>query len=437
MPATAKTPTLKSKKEKLYILDERVQLFRNTSDIWQMQMWVREEGKYVRESLRTADLLEAKKKAEDRFIFFRAKVMNDEKIFSITAQELRDKFLAHVAQQVKMGQLSAGRAANVKTYTKHYLDFVVRTTKIQNIDRKKFREYLAFRRGKKPDILATVVLNESITIKQMYRFACAEGLIDQTYVPDFGVIKVKQGEAVRESYTAKEYTDLINVSRVWHKSKDVVTEEQRYYRRLLNDFILIMANSGFRTQEARLLKWKDIKRITKTDNDEVYAEVVIRAENTKVRKSRTVQIRRGDVFERIRTYSQHTEPEDFVFSRFEQDKNEVLDKTRLYDLFGELVQKVKDKNPDFDDTKTLYCLRHLFITMRIMAGLNVYDIAKICGTSLVQIQKHYDAATALLTSQVMNRNQMRFDSHGNVVLDDSGKAVASVKEEGQAPAGHD
>lgn len=428
MPATASTPTLKSKKEKLYILDDRVQLFRNTSSVWQMQMWIREESKYVRESLRTDDLTEAKQKAEDRFIFYRAKLMNDEKIFSITAEELREKFLKHIEEQVKMKQLSAGRASNIKTYTKHYLEFVGRTTKIQNIDRKKFREYLAHRRGKKVDILATVVANESITIKQMYRFAVAEGLIDQLYVPDFGTIKIQQDEAVRESYTAKEYTDLTTVSRVWHKAKDVANEEQRYYRRLVNDFIVVMANSGFRTQEARLLKWKDIRRITKMSNDEVYAEVVIRAENSKVRKSRTVEIRRGDVFERIKTYSKHTEPEDFVFSRFEVDKNEVLDKTRLYDVFAELVAKVKEKSPDFDDTKTLYCLRHLFITIRIMAGINVYDIAKICGTSLVQIQKHYDAASSLLTSQTMNKNQIRFDSHGNVVLEEGGKGLVGVRD---------
>ena len=56
-----------------------------------------------------------------------------------------------------------------------------------------------------------------------------------------------------------------------------------------------------------------------------------------------------------------------------------------------------------------------------MAGINVYDIAKICGTSLVQIQKHYDAASSLLTSQTMNKNQIRFDSYGNVVLEDSAK----------------
>ena len=143
--------------------------------------------------------------------------------------------------------------------------------------------------------------------------------------------------------------------------------------------------------------------------------MVVRAENTKTRKSRTIEIRRGDVLQRIRTYSNYTEREDYVFSRF--DKNDVLDKTRLYDGFAELLKTIKLKHPDFDTTKTLYSLRHLFISMRILAGLNVYDIAKIAGTSLIQVQKHYDAITSLATSRNMNKNGMRFDEHHNVILE--------------------
>ena len=84
-----------------------------------------------------------------------------------------------------------------------------------------------------------------------------------------------------------------------------------------------MANGGFRTQEARLLKWKDIKKITTADKD-TFAEVVVRAENTKVSKTRTIEMRRGAVFKRIKGYSKYTEREDFVFSTY--DKNEVLSK---------------------------------------------------------------------------------------------------------------
>ena len=98
-------------------------------------------------------------------------------------------------------------------------------------------------------------------------------------------------------------------------------------------------------------------------------------------------------------------------------KNEVLSKKRLYISFNQLREIVKTKHPDFDETKSLYSLRHFWITIRILAGLNVYDIAKISGTSLQQIQKHYDAAASLVTSQKMNKHSLRFDEHPNVVID--------------------
>ena len=78
-------------------------------------------------------------------------------------------------------------------------------------------------------------------------------------------------------------------------------------------------------------------------------------------------MRRGDVFQRIKGYSQHTEREDFVFSTYE--KNEVLSKKRLYTLFNQLREIVKTKHSDFDETKSLYSLRHFWITIRILADL--------------------------------------------------------------------
>ena len=331
-----------SKREAFDIYDGEVKIYRTTSKIWQFQMWISEEQKYVRETLRTENREDAIDNAKKKYIFYKAKIHNNEKIFSITAQELRDHFLIYVLDQVDNRQLSKGRLMNIKTYTKHYLDFVGKNTKIQNIDTKKFREYLAFRRMKKSDILATVVRNESITIKQMYAFGQSEGFLKQTYILDFGVIKVPKDESVREAYTSEEYKQLTIYSKNWYKAKDAQNDQEKYYRRLINDFIILMANGGFRTQELRLLKWKDIKNISLTEK-ETFAELIIRAENSKVNKNRTIEVRRGDVFERIRLYSKYTEQEDHVFSAY--IKNTVIDKKHLYNYFNKLVSGILSPNP--------------------------------------------------------------------------------------------
>ena len=405
----------RGKKDVFEILDGQVKIYRTNSKVWQYQLWIKEEQKYVRESLQTDDKESAVNKATERFIYYRSRILKNEKVFSITSSELRDDFLIYIQNQVDNQQLSKGRQSNIKTFTKHYLKFVNEKSKIQNIPPKFFRDYLTFRRTSKSDILVSVVINESVTIKQMYRFGVDKGHINSDYCPDFGVMKKPQDEGIRDSFTIDEYGMLINISKNWYKDKSISdNEEEKYYRRLCNDFILVMANGGFRTQEVRLLKWKDIKKISETDKG-VYAEVVVRAENTKIRKSRTLEMRRGDVFQRIKSYSNYTEKDDFVFSTY--DKNEVISKRRLYAVFNQLRELVSTIHSDFDNTKSLYSLRHFWITIRILAGLNVYDIAKISGTSLVQIQKHYDAATSLITSKKMNKNSLRFDEHGDVVID--------------------
>ena len=404
----------RSKKDAFDILDKRVKIYRTASKVWQMQMWIKEEQKYVRETLHTEDKEIAINKAEERFIFYRAKIQQNEKIFSITLDELRHRYLEHIQRQVDARQLSTGRQTNIKTFTKHCLEFLGKNTKIQNVPEKKFRTYLSYRQQCKSDILMTVVRNESVTIKQMYRWGADEGFVSTNYKPDFGVIKVPKDEGIRESYTVEEYKWLVSVSKTWYKAKDVRDEEDRYYRRMMNDFIVLMANGGFRTGELHSLKWKDLKKIVEKDGEK-YAELNLRAENVKTRKSRTFEMRRGDVFERIRGYSNYTEKDDFVFSQ--PNKNAKVGTRELYGYFNTLCRVVNEKHFDFDVNKDLYCLRHFFITIRILAGLNVYDIAKICGTSLVQIQKHYDAAEALVTSKKMNKNTLRFDGTGNVVVD--------------------
>ena len=155
----------RSKKDAFDILDGQVKVFRTASKKWQMQMWIREEGKYVRESLHTEDRSIAAIKAQERFIFYKAKIIQNEKIFSITLDELRNRYLKHIQSQVDSRQLSKGRQTNIKTYTKHCVEFLGKNQKIQNIPMKKFREYLAYRQGCKSDILLTVVRNESVTIK--------------------------------------------------------------------------------------------------------------------------------------------------------------------------------------------------------------------------------------------------------------------------------
>ena len=87
---TVKTEQPRSKKDAFSILDNQVKIFRTNSNIYQFQLWIKEEQKYVRLSLHTEDKETAITKATERFIYCCSKSLNHEKIFSIPAAELRD-----------------------------------------------------------------------------------------------------------------------------------------------------------------------------------------------------------------------------------------------------------------------------------------------------------------------------------------------------------
>ncbi len=408
----------------LDIFDGNVRIFRTThsGDVYQMSMYVKEEKRYIRKSLRTRDKEIAIASAQKEFIFYQAKIMNGEKLFSITANELRNKYLEYIEKQVKEKQLSIGRQTNIKTYTKHYLNFVGKNTKILNIDKKEFQKYRSYRQSKKSDIRMSVVQNESITIKQMYKFAKNEGFINQNYELDFGKLKVDKNESSRIAYEVSDYKKLISVAMFWYKKVSdvhVKRNEEIYYRKTIRDFILLMGNYGFRTQELRLIKWKDVV----IHNDETVT-ITIRKENAKTKKERKVRGRRSDIFIRRKIYSNFTDSDSFVFSRF--DRDEEISKTILYDYYNSLMKEVKEKYKDFQE-QDLYSLRHFFITSHLIASkISVYDLAKYCGTSLQQISNTYDNVKMEEISKKLLSYSFKFDKYNNIVLDDEIKETEST-----------
>jgi len=420
------------------LFDGRIRIYRTThsGDVWQFQMWIGEEKKYIRKSLRTRDKETAINRAEDLFIEARTKQRSGEKLFSMTAKELRSKYLEYIKEEVDSGQLSSGRLSNVKTFTKHYLRFVGEDTKIQNINVEFFEGYRAFRQSELATITMTVIQNESITVKQMYKWAVKKKFISANYVPDYGKIRVKKNEVKRRGYSVANYDKLIKYGKLWwktvpRKAKD--REEQIYYRRSIRDFILLMANFGFRTGELLQLKYKNVKvNDDATEKSAETATVKILADTSKVRKERTIQSRRGDIFARRKTYSKFHGDDSFVFSKF--DKDEMMTTTTLYDYYKDLKTYVKSKEANYDDSLDLYSLRHFWITLQLIHGkVDIHRIARFAGTSYTQIVNHYDNMKDSEVSKELLKVNLQFDvaNDGIIVLKDTGEGEETGAENEQ------
>ena len=153
---------------------------------------------------------------------------------------------------------------------------------------------------------------------------------------------------------------------------------------MIRDFILIKSNAFPRFGELIQMKW-EMTQIVDYKGEKIL-KLDLPAHICKNRKRRTVIAKGGRYLERIKEYSEFTEPDDFVFSH--PTKRKVLSKPVMYKYWKEVMEySGLDK---LDKKLTYYSLRHFGITARLMAKVPVYEVSKIAGTSVRFIETHYE-----------------------------------------------
>jgi len=71
------------------------------------------------------------------------------------------------------------------------------------------------------------------------------------------------------------------------------------------------------------------------------------------------------------------EPKDLVFPQ------------RHRELFNRILNEEDLKFDREGNPRTAYSLRHTYICMRLMEGVDIYQVAKNCRTSVEMIEKYY------------------------------------------------
>ena len=384
---------------KVSILGGKAFIYRSTrsGDAWQFRYWVKSEKKYIRLSLKTDDRSAAVELAEKKFAETLGRVYSGEKIFSLKAQELYDLYFLHMEKRYAAGLIKKSFIQTLKSHLKHYVEFLGAETRIASIKSEHFLEFLSWRRKNSTALLISI-RNTQQYIKSMYRWGLEQGHVDFKKLPKFSELRLSKREGKRQGMTIHEYRKIVAVSMKWHEKG--VDERDVYERRSLHNFIVIQGWTGMRTCEGLGLQWKDIKL------EDGIARISIREETTKRGKGRNNEIARGDIFQRILKHSKFTAQTDHVFSSFLEGKRWRV--ASFYKKWRDLVLAVKARYADFDTTKSLYDLRHLFISNRLRAGDSQWEIARFCGTSAIQISAHYDNVTDEQVSRKIMSKKLKF-----------------------------
>tara|TARA_B100000767_G_C19644255_1_gene483907 strand:- start:542 stop:895 length:354 start_codon:yes stop_codon:yes gene_type:complete len=80
-----------------------------SGDVWQFRMWIPDEKKYVRKTLRTKDLETAISRAKKEVFNIHSDVSSGRKLFGINLQSLVDAFLEWRQKDVDVGDITKGR----------------------------------------------------------------------------------------------------------------------------------------------------------------------------------------------------------------------------------------------------------------------------------------------------------------------------------------
>ena len=142
----------------------------------------------------------------------------------------------------------------------------------------------------------------------------------------------------------------------------------------MHDFVLLMANTGLRPDEAYRLEYRDVAIVKDDYSGDTILEIEVRGKRgVGYCKSMPGAVK---PFQRLMKRNSPA-PTDLVFPiRQTQLFNNILDEENL---------KVdREGNP-----RTAYSLRHTYICLRLMEGADIYQIAKNCRTSVEMIEKYY------------------------------------------------
>lgn len=203
----------------------------------------------------------------------------------------------------------------------------------------------------------------------------------------------------RSSLTIDQYRSLYRYMRsrafsvVGKHGKDARIQR---HRQMLRTYILVMANTGMRVGEARQLLWGDVTTRVNAKGQQVIA-VRIAYGKGKVVKSREV-IGRATAKIALDRYRKYLTARGEVIT----DKTPIWsdEKGVIKKDMREGFRKVMDEagvafDPD-GRRHVIYSLRHTYISFRIRYGKNidVYRLAKNCGTSTAMIEQYYDDTRA-------------------------------------------
>ncbi|MFT4075645.1 MAG: site-specific integrase [Asticcacaulis sp.] len=260
----------------------------------------------------------------------------------------------------------------------------------------------------------STMLHEIVHIRQVLKFAEGKGWIP--FVPSLSTPYMTQGKKGRRAwFSEEEYKKLYTATS--ERAKDGTRPGWKSHYEDLHDFVLFMANTGLRPDEALRLEMRDVKIEDDYATRETILVIDVRGKTgvgycksthravhpfTRLKQRRLHELRLEAIgFEKLQKTYPHLNKAE-IEKRFQEqidsvDEAEILKKLpflRVFPTFNrDAFNKIlEEQNLKFDrdgKRRTAYSLRHTYISTRLMEGASIHMIANNCRTSVQMIEEHY------------------------------------------------
>lgn len=373
---------------------------RSTGDTWHCSTTI--GGVRFRTTTKVTSLELAKQAAEDWCLTLRGKDRAGILKTEVTFKEAAEQFLKEY-EIITEGQRSPrwvqGHGIRVRL---HLLPFFG-DCGISEVTPGKVQKYRVHRiststTGKPP--ARSTLHDEVVTLRLVLKTAIRHGWL--AHLPDLSPPYRTQGKIVhRPWFSPAEYKQLYEATREY--AREPFHEHYKWNAEQVHDYVLFMANTGLRPDEAKNLQHRDVTIVRDEATGERILEIEVRGKRgigfcksmpgavktyqrllarqlpglPQGKRARLRRAKMGGVPETDEI--KYPKPIDPVFPG-----NHIK-------LFNGVLKRAKLKKDRDGNRRTAYSLRHTYICMRLMEGADIYQIAKNCRTSVEMIEKFYAA----------------------------------------------
>lgn len=303
------------------------------------------------------------------------------------------------------GSKGYGSFKDYKLFLRRYHIPFFDRTHITSIDRKKLIEFDRWRETESGRIPTQSTLkSHNAAMQRVFDTAVDHKWMTAAQVPALSTSSGAPG-ARRDYFTVDEVTKITEGFSDWIAESR--TPHSRGIRELLFYYFQFAVFTGLRPgTEMDNLHWSDIQ--IKDEANTKHVVIYVRKGKTTLHTGSRHVVGYHDLFDIVLDMHalsldgvEEDVPADFDPLVFRLPDGSTTD--QLGRNFTVLLKRLKlEKGPG--GKRTLYSLRHTYITMKLLEGVPAAVIAKQCGTSAAMIELHYSHLTSLMYTKELVGN---------------------------------